>query len=391
MPPKEKTNRKSKPAKHNVLMQKSSSADKSLLIVIVDCSPVIWGERDLQRSASDKKRLPKKRSMGPATLEELLISLQVFMGAYSTLQRQSALIVIGVSAQQTACLYPRKDVLELYFQQQGSASGGAAAKPLSHSLVHLKKHFREGAAELVAKCASASGQTSTDEACMAAGVSMGLAMANRFLVTNQRGVSALTNTGLFRGSSNDGGSVAGVASSNTPRHAAPTVAHWSPRLFVVQASPDRAQDYNAMMNAVFCSKKLNVTWDACFLSGSKGDSSILQQACDLTGGVYLSPTGAAQVGTALTEVLMSVFLPSLESRQLLNLPSVRAVDFRAQAFDSAELVDMAFVCNQCLSIYKKCPKEYCPTCGADIKQQKANGESQKKANGDGGAKRRKFA
>jgi len=96
-------------------------------------------------------------------------------------------------------------------------------------------------------------------------------------------------------------------------------------------------------------------------------SAFLEQACDLTGGVFLAPSGAAQVGGALTEVVYSVFLPPLGCRPSMNLPTLNKVDFRARCFETAEIVDMAYVCNQCLSIFSNKPKAgHCPTCSAKI-------------------------
>jgi transcription initiation factor TFIIH subunit 3 len=130
-----------------------------------------------------------------------------------------------------------------------------------------------------------------------------------------------------------------------------------------------------MMNCVFAAIKHSIVIDGCFLPvGSKNapkSSSFLEQACDRTGGIYLSPSGAAQVGAALTEVFMCVFLAPRSARPLLNLPIVQKVDFRAQCFETGESVDIAYVCNQCLSIFKKLPLDQCPTCQAEIKKKEA--------------------
>jgi transcription initiation factor TFIIH subunit 3 len=100
----------------------------------------------------------------------------------------------------------------------------------------------------------------------------------------------------------------------------------SPRVLIIQASPDRTSDYNALMNCAFAANKSEIVIDGCFVpSGTKDDratsSPYLQQLVDRTGGVYLSvPSGAAQVGGALSEVLVSVFLPPPSVRGGMNLP-----------------------------------------------------------------------
>ena len=75
---------------------------------------------------------------------------------------------------------------------------------------------------------------------------------------------------------------------------------------------------------------------------------------------------AAQVHGALAEVFLAVFLPPVPCRTALHLPALNKVDFRARCFETAETVDMAFVCNQCLSIFKVKPQSKCPTCQANI-------------------------
>jgi transcription initiation factor TFIIH subunit 3 len=145
----------------------------------------------------------------------------------------------------------------------------------------------------------------------------------------------------------------------------------SPRILIIQASEDKVQDYNAFMNCIFAANKSQILIDACFLpSGIPNQaksSSFLEQACDSTGGVFSKPMGAAQIGGALTQVMMTLFLPSTRTRTWLHLPKVTSVDYRARCFDKAgEIVDQGFVCNQCLSIFKDRPMDSCTTCGATV-------------------------
>jgi len=93
---------------------------------------------------------------------------------------------------------------------------------------------------------------------------------------------------------------------------------------------------------------------------------VQEQACDRTNGLFLAPPGPAQALGALTEVLTTVFLSPLSVRNNLNLPLLQKVDFRSRCFETGETVDIAHVCNQCLSIFKNKPNENCPTCGAFV-------------------------
>ena len=235
-----------------------------------------------------------------------------------------------------------------------------------------------GTAELVARAAAKAEAALTDpskkvdsNAAMAAALSLGLCTINRFLVAANGGVSALASeaSAFWKRQEDDG--VLSLISSSKKKSSKTGPSAWSPRILVVQASHDRSHDYNAIMNCAFAATKYNIVIDGCYIpSGISTDvksSAFLEQTCDRTGGVFLAPSGAAQVEGALTEVMLSVFLSPPSIRSALNLPTINKVDFRARCFDTGESVDMAFVCNQCLSIFKNRPTEYCPTCGADIK------------------------
>jgi transcription initiation factor TFIIH subunit 3 len=334
------------------------SEERSLLVLVVDVSPVVWNVRDLKRTSSDMARFEKgKTSVGPAILEECLKSVQAFCGAFWTLQRESTLTIIAVAGNETAMVFPRKDALETYFSQDSKMNVRKLAEQLAN-----------GVSELVSRPGVAQ-----DTAAMAAGVSLALCIINRFLVANAGGVSALLpeSAALFR---QDDEGILSVMGSGHKRQRTSKAGAWSPRILIIQASNDRSNDYNAFMNCAFAAVKHNIVIDGCFIpSGLTMDpknSSFLEQACDRSGGVYLAPSGMAQVGPALTEILFSIFLAPRSARSVLNLPAIHKVDFRARCFDTGETVSMAYVCNQCLSIFKYCPKGQCPTCGAKIQAHK---------------------
>lgn len=368
---------------------------RSLLTIVLDVSPCAWGERDLRRAANDKARLAqKKQSAGPATLEEVLRSVQAFCTSFGSLERVSGLLIVAVADNETSCVFPRKDHLARFF-------ASPETNPC-YDLRTIQADLVEGVSELVSRAvnkrnanqqqnisdkppaetaqkptsssegASTTSPSGSSAAAMASAFSLALCLINRFLVSTQTGVSAVRSEHFAR--PDDGGVLAmignGDNASETKKNNKKANA-WSPRILLVQASDDRSRDYNAFMNCAFAAVKHNIVVDGCFIpSGSGGASTsspFLEQACDLTGGVFLTPSGLAQVGGALTEVMMTVFLPPRFIRSSLNLPTINKVDFRARCFETGESVDTAFVCNQCLSIFKKKPKEQCPTCQADIK------------------------
>ena len=226
-----------------------------------------------------------------------------------------------------------------------------------------------GVADLVARAATrAEKGTPFRQAAIAAAFSRALCLINRFLVAAKSsvGLSALSEDRFLQRADSEG-VVALMSSSSKGKKKNASQSAWSPRIMIVQASEDRGPDYNAVMNCAFAAVKHQITVDGCFLAAGKpASSAFLEQVCDLTGGVFLAPTGMAQVEGALTEVFLSVFLAPLHGRNHLNLPAINKVDFRARCFDTGEMVDKAFCCNQCLSIFSKKPKNRCPTCQATI-------------------------
>lgn len=373
---------------------------RSLLTIVLDVSPCAWGERELRRSVSDKARLAqKKRSIGPAILEEVLRAVQAFSTSFGSLERSSGLLIVAVADSETAVVFPRKDHLARYF-------ASPETNPC-YDLRTIQVDLVEGVSELVGRAASkrqaaaaanpAAGATTegveappssstttpapspsgSSGAAMASAFSLALCLINRFLVATHTGVgvSAVRSEHFVR--PDDGGVLAMIGGGDgaSEKKKNKKANAWSPRILLVQASDDRSQDYNSFMNNAFASVKHNIVVDGCFIPAGSGgsastSSAFLEQACDLTGGVFLAPSGLAQVGGALTEVLISVFLAPRFIRSSLNLPTINKVDFRATCFETGEIIDMAFVCNQCLSIFKKKPKEQCPTCQADIKTSK---------------------
>ncbi|XP_029194878.2 general transcription factor IIH subunit 3-like isoform X1 [Acropora millepora] len=116
------------------------------------------------------------------------------------------------------------------------------------------------------------------------------------------------------------------------------------RILVLKAAPDVSTQYMAIMNCIFAAQKSNTVIDACVLNEHSG---FLQQAADITGGLYLKVPRTL----ALLQYLLWVFLPEPDVREQLVLPSSLHIDYRAACFCHRQLVDIGFVCSVCLSIY----------------------------------------
>eukprot|EP01135_Chromosphaera_perkinsii_P012339 Nk52_evm7s2640 gene=Nk52_evmTU7s2640 len=116
-----------------------------------------------------------------------------------------------------------------------------------------------------------------------------------------------------------------------------------PRIFLLTASTDYSQEYISVMNCIFASQKQYTPIDVC--CATKEDSTLLQQAADLTNGVYIRIPNSE----GFVQFLLTVFLADQDARKNLILPDHEGVDYRASCFCHNEVVDQAFVCSVCLS------------------------------------------
>lgn len=114
------------------------------------------------------------------------------------------------------------------------------------------------------------------------------------------------------------------------------------RILIVSVSGDLANQYIPMMNSIFAAQRRRVPIDILKLAG---DTVLLQQASDATGGVYMKP----EKPEGLLQYLMMGFLPDASARRNLVMPSAGGVDFRAACFCHRKVVDIGYVCSVCLS------------------------------------------
>ncbi|KAJ3654736.1 hypothetical protein Zmor_013907 [Zophobas morio] len=126
------------------------------------------------------------------------------------------------------------------------------------------------------------------------------------------------------------------------------------RILVVTGSGDSASQYMNYMNVFFTAQKQGIVIDVCALDQHL---SLLQQGCDITGGLYLKVPQLQ----GLLQYLLWVFLPEPPIRQKLVLPPPVKVDYRAACFCHRELIDIGYVCSVCLSIFCKF-SPICTTC-----------------------------
>ena len=371
----------------------STQPERSLLVLILDVTPTVWGERERHRKLQDQSRSSSgKKSIGPAAFDlDLMPAVLTFLLAFGSMQRENCAVVIAVAGSHVSVVYPRKGrPMENMIHEDVRESGGAKIDSVAMTesvmlgiaeLMTIFTQDLEIQAATEAHCQTNAVSSNATQpiikpgTAIVAATSLALCVINRFMVAFDRGVSALENNLLQR--REDRGVLELIAGGQQYLHSGEDEDDYhqpnilSPRILIVQASEDRIQDYNAFMNCIFAASKGNILIDACFLPSGIANqvktSSFLEQACDSTGGVFSKPMGAAQIQGALTEVMMTLFLPSIHTRKFLNLPKVTTVDYRARCFDKGgETVDQGFVCNQCLSIFKEQPKQVCLTCGAKV-------------------------
>jgi transcription initiation factor TFIIH subunit 3 len=118
------------------------------------------------------------------------------------------------------------------------------------------------------------------------------------------------------------------------------------RILIVSVSGDLANQYIPVMNSIFAAQRKKIPIDILKLAG---DTVLLQQASDATGGVYMKP----ERPEGLLQYLMMAFLPDATARNSLVIPSAGGVDFRAACFCHRNVVDIGYVCSVCLS--STCP------------------------------------
>ncbi|KAI0062864.1 transcription factor Tfb4 [Artomyces pyxidatus] len=128
-----------------------------------------------------------------------------------------------------------------------------------------------------------------------------------------------------------------------------------PRILILSVSPDLSSSYIPVMNSIFSAQKYKITIDVCKVFGA--DTVFLQQAAHLTGGSYIY----LERRDALLQYLIMSFLPPPAMRQVIAVPKQDKVDFRAACFCHKDIVDIAFVCSVCLSIFCS-PVPVCSTC-----------------------------
>uniref|UniRef100_I3K6A3 General transcription factor IIH subunit 3 n=1 Tax=Oreochromis niloticus TaxID=8128 RepID=I3K6A3_ORENI len=286
----------------------ASEDEINLLVIVVDVNPIWWGQQ--------AQRDPQ------FTLSKCMDAVMVMGNAHMAMARTNKLAVIASHCQGSHFLYPNKS-------WSGGDGGGNDASSSGDGKYELLSAANNLIAEEIRNIMSKIEVTGNSTDTLLAGSLAKALCCILFMKT----VLSFTTFGQEIKS----------------------------RILVVKAAEDCALQYMNFMNVIFAAQKQNILIDACVLDS---DSGLLQQACDITGGLYLK----IPQKVALAQYLLWVFLPDSEQRSQLVLPPPAHVDYRAACFCHRNLIEIGYVCSVCLSIFCNF-SPICTTCETAFKIQ----------------------
>lgn len=276
----------------------ASEEEINILVIVIDVNPVWWGQQ--------AQREPK------FNLSKCLDAVMVLANSHLVMSRTNKLAIIANLYQDSHFLYPSK-----YWKSGDDISSSGDGK---YELLSVANDlFAEQIKNLMGRVVNVS-QTDTH---LAGSLSRALCYIQRLSKEAEAGQDVKS------------------------------------RILVIKAAEDCTLQYMNFMNVVFAAQKKNVLIDACMLDT---DSGLLQQACDITGGLYLK----LPQKIALAQYLLWVFLPDADQRSQLLLPPPVHVDYRAACFCHRNLIEIGYVCSVCLSIFCNF-SPICTTCETAFK------------------------
>ncbi|CAJ0597637.1 unnamed protein product [Cylicocyclus nassatus] len=131
------------------------------------------------------------------------------------------------------------------------------------------------------------------------------------------------------------------------------------RIVIVAMTVDFGTEHGPLMNLFFSAAKHGVCVDVVSLVEA---SPLLQQAADITGGIFLQ----VEQPSKLLSSMMTHLLGDPSSRSLFPQPTLKEVDYRASCACHHELVSSGWVCSVCLSVLCQF-MPICKACGAIFK------------------------
>uniref|UniRef100_A0A8B9JVU5 General transcription factor IIH subunit 3 n=1 Tax=Astyanax mexicanus TaxID=7994 RepID=A0A8B9JVU5_ASTMX len=316
----------------------ASEDEVSLLVIVVDVNPIWWGQQ--------AQREPE------FNLSKCLDAVMVMANSHLVMTRTNKLAIIASHCQESHFLYPNKHwkAGDVAGDEVSSGSGDGKYELLSVANDLVAEEIRN----LMARTQVKGHQTDTLLAGSLAKALCYIHRVSKELEAGQDMKSRILVSSWFPFSSAVYFCIIFVQMS---MGIFGLIIYYI--LQVVKAAEDCALQYMNFMNVIFAAQKQNILIDACVLDS---DSGLLQQACDITGGLYLK----IPQKTALAQYLLWVFLPDADQRSQLVLPPSVHVDYRAACFCHRNLIEIGYVCSVCLSIFCNF-SPICTTCETAFK------------------------
>lgn len=131
------------------------------------------------------------------------------------------------------------------------------------------------------------------------------------------------------------------------------------RILCFHASTDVPRQYIGVMNGIFCAQRCSILIDVCDLNEEE-NSSLLQNAAYLTGGIYFKPQQSESI--PLLNYLCDLYFPNRDARKYFHFPVMPIVDNSALCFESGEKIQIGYVCSVCLATFGR-KRASCRICG----------------------------
>ncbi|OQV17681.1 General transcription factor IIH subunit 3 [Hypsibius exemplaris] len=284
-----------------------------LLVVILDLNPIWWSEQ-LDNGVENGNGPPSQQYGLAPTLDQILI----FLNSYLLIHPGNQVVVLGCLHSRSYFLYP-PELINMPTDMP-SDSRPEAFRIVNHTVQRAIQHIL---LQTSPDGEPAAGGEEKRETVFVGALSRSLCYIHRMQRESPKGQ-------FVQG-----------------------------RVLVIEAGPDSSSHYMHFINTIFTAQKMNVKIDACVLGE---DSILLQQAVDLTGGLYVkveNPGGVVQV-------LNSVFILDGAERSTMSVPEKIQVDYRAACFCHQKLIEVGYVCSVCLSVF--CAfSPMCSTCQSTFK------------------------
>ncbi|CAF0791422.1 unnamed protein product [Brachionus calyciflorus] len=294
------------------------SLERNLLIVVLDTNPIWWGLQNsgLIPNAQTNPKIPLQDNI---TFNDCLSAVIGFLNAYKTMNQNNSVVLIAAHNTKAEYLYPSKPKIV-----EKNSSPWDKYEQISDMYEIIRDNLKKLSNEQLSTLNSVNNKDNlSNDSMITSAMGLGLCYINRIQKT--------------------------YAFADSVKY----------RFVIVKASDDSSNQYMSFMNMIFSAEKSHVVIDSCALLQ---ESSLLQQASNLTNGVYFK---IPQIN-GLLSYLLWLYLPDESTRKMLVYPPKTDVDYRAACFCHHKLIDVGYVCSVCLSVFCSFTP-ICTTCNCNFR------------------------